>query len=273
MDSLLRSRRSLRPPSSSRSDSNNSLVGIPADIIVALRTASFSHTSNGDIEAILRETEAVLGRSIPGETKMLIRERYHSEGANLSKLLLAWLKETLGESEGSMSLSINDLSSIFAGADKIAGQMISGDTELSPVSAQPAKSDRSIEIQSAETSTENPSSVVRRQWAAAFKETARVVSQKQLRASPLRSSAPDSFRFDPSLVADDLNQIFADASKMYILPLVASSKKPATNAPQDYGTTSNNRLAANTRASNQNASIAETNNLIDDLIRDYKSSK
>jgi len=282
MDSLLRSKRSLRPPPSHKSASSSSLTEIPADVIVALRTASFSTNLSEGIEPILHETEVVLGRPIPDETKILIRERYRAEGGDLSKFLLAWLKEALGDSDDSMSLSIGDLSSIFAGADKIAEQMMSGGTDEQEISGATVDSEEVISgdttdaeqvisgdtelspMQASDNSSENPSSVLRRQWAAAFEETARCVSQRRIATSPLVSSrSKPSIGFNPDLVADDLNHIFADAAKMYALPLVAS--KPTARASQSQEVSSSQQPGA------QRASVAKTNNLIDDLIRDYKS--
>ena len=105
--------------------------------------------------------------------------------------------------------------------------------------------------------------VLRRQWAAAFEETARVDSQRRLAASPsLFSGSKPSTRFDPDLVAGDVNDIFADAAKMYSLPMIAPKKK-------QHATTSEG-VASGQQVSTQNASLTETNNLIDDLIRDYK---
>ena len=162
----MHSRRSLRPPPSNKTDSTSSLVSIPADVIVALRTASFSKAHSKDIEQILQETEVVLRRKIPDGTKLVIRERYRTEGGDLSKFLLAWLKETLGDSEGSMSLSIDDLSSIFAGADKIAEQMLAENSAVvagSPVTtanSEPGISgdDELSPLQNSISSGENPSS-------------------------------------------------------------------------------------------------------------------
>lgn len=271
MDSLLRSKRSLRLPPSSKSNSANTLVQVPADVIVALRTASFS-ASTEDIDEMLRETESVLGRPISIDVKLLIRERYHAADGSLPSVLLAWLKETLGESDESSSLSIDDLSSIFAGADKIAQQMLSGDVELSLVSTPREKSESTVDnVSSLASSSLNPSSAARRQWAAAFEETARAVSQKRLGTSQLLSS-DESFRFDPSLVAEDLDQIFADASTMHFLPLVAPQRRSMTSS-QPVRIALDDETASRTQpaAQEQNESIAGTNNLIDELIRDFKT--
>lgn len=315
MDSLIRSKRSLRLPSSSKSSSSTSLMGIPADIIVALRTASFSDASQQGIEPLFLETESVLGRPISDDIKTVIRSRYLAEDGNISKLLLAWLKEALGDSDGSLSLSINDLDSIFAGADKIAEQIASGETPDSDrmfsggttnlermMSAGTPSSGRVLSADSTESghrifedsadseyvkghaeltqprtldigssSGDNPSSVIRRQWAAAFEETARFVSQRRLAVSPSATGTAGSSKFDPKLAAEDLNYILADAAKMYSLPLIASRNAQGRRSSHSDADESNQSRVPPPRTASQNASIAGTNNLIDDLIRDYKS--
>jgi hypothetical protein len=281
MDSLLRSKRSLRPPSSNKSDSSSSLMRIPADVIVALRTASFSTEASADIETLLQETETVLGRPIPNDVKALIRAKYRAEGGDLSKLLLAWLKEALGDSEGSVTLSIDDLSSIFAGADKIAEQMISADEEEHTISDDTADNEQVVsedtELSPApvsDNSSENQASVIRRQWAAAFEETARYVSQRRLTRSPsISPEVEPSSRFNPDLVsAEDLNQIIADAANIYSLPLISSRTNQAPVAQSGTGASNATPASPATQSSAQSTSVSNaTNSLIDDLIRDYRS--
>jgi hypothetical protein len=190
---------------------------------------------------------------------------------------LAWLKEALGDSEGSVTLSVDDLSSIFAGADKIAEQMIFADEEEHTISDDTADNEQVVSedaelspAPASDNSSENQASVIRRQWASAFEETARYVSERQLTRSPsISPEAEPSSTFNPNLVsAEDLNQIISDAANIYSLPLISSRTNQASVAQSDTG--ASNATAAS-EASVQNTSVANTNSLIDDLIRDYKS--
>ena len=188
--------RSWRVPSASKQDEG--LRKIPTEIIVALRTASFSTTNASNIEKIIEEADSVRSTPIPDNIKSLIRERYRKEGADLSKLLLAWLSENLGESDSS-NLSADDLNTIFAGADQLgAGQTPSPITELASMPTPTESSGGNAPV-------------------TAFREMARVVSARRLSSSPL---SVESSAVDPKLVIGNMSEIFNEAARDYSRPIL-----------------------------------------------------
>lgn len=188
--------RSWRVFSASKQD--ESLRKIPTEIIVALRTASFSTTNVSNIEKIIEEADSVRSTPIPDNIKSLIRERYRKEGADLSKLLLAWLSENLGERDSS-NLSADDLNTIFAGADQLgAGQTPSPITELASMPTPTESSDGNAPV-------------------TAFREMAGVVSARRLSSSP---PSAESSSVDPKLVSGNMSEIFNEAARDYSRPIL-----------------------------------------------------
>jgi regulator of replication initiation timing len=220
--------------------SNHGLQKIPTEVIVALRTASFSIAHGDNIEKILEEADMVSSTPIPDNVKALIRERYRKEGGCLSKLLLAWLSENLGESEDQgSSLSADDLNTVFAGADQLgSGHTPSSDTELAPTPSLTP------------TSTESGRDNAR---ATGFREMARAVSVRQ------RSSRPtlaEPFASGPRLATAHVSEIFNEAAKDYSRPILGMEP----DAPSSQRIEFSSDTAFDTRARTRNAATTERDN-------------